>query len=121
MSAVAKSVGGAHRGLDMWLAQRASAVYMALFLPVFLFCAVSAPNLDYAGWRALFLPLGMKVAALLFVAALLAHAWIGLREIFIDYLHCPRCVPLRLALYFAVAVLYLGCLVWTVDILWSVR
>ncbi len=121
MSSVARSIGGAHRGLDMWLAQRASAVYMVLFLPVFLFCVLSAPELDYAGWRALFLPLGMKVAALLFVVALLAHAWIGLREIFIDYLHCSRCVSLRLALYFLVAVLYLACLVWAVDILWSVR
>lgn len=120
MSALAKNVGGAHRGLDMWLVQRASAVYMALFLPIFLFCALTGPELDYAGWRALFQPLGMKVAALLFVAALLAHAWIGLREIFIDYLHCPRCALLRLALYFAFAVLYLACLVWAVDILWSV-
>ena len=121
MSTFTRNVGGAHRGLDMWLAQRASAVYMALFLPVFLFCAMTGPALDYASWRALFLPLGMKVAALLFVAALLAHAWIGLREIFIDYLHCPRCVPLRLALYFLVALVYLACLAWAADILWSVR
>ncbi|MDP2833466.1 MAG: succinate dehydrogenase, hydrophobic membrane anchor protein [Pseudomonadota bacterium] len=116
-----RSVGGARRGLDMWLAQRAGAVYLALFLPVFLFCALSAPSLDYAGWRALFLPLGMKVAALLFVVALLLHAWIGLREIFIDYLHCARCTMLRLSLYFAFAVLYLACLVWAVDILWSIK
>lgn len=116
-----RTVGGAHRGLDMWLAQRLSAVYMALFLPIFLFCALTGPSLDYASWRALFQPLGMKVAALLFVAALLAHAWIGLREIFIDYLHCARCVLLRLSLYFAVAALYLACLLWAADILWSVK
>jgi len=116
-----RMVGGARRGLDMWLAQRASAVYMLLFLPIFLFCALTAPSLDYAGWHALFLPLGIKVAALLFVVALLLHAWIGLREIFIDYLHCARCTLLRLSLYFAVAVLYLACVVWAVDILWSVR
>ncbi len=116
-----RRVGGARRGLDMWLAQRAGAIYMALFLPLFLLLALAAPSLDYAGWRALFLPLGMKVATLLFFAALLAHAWIGLREIFIDYLHCARCVMLRLSLYFAVAALYLACLVWAADILWSVR
>jgi succinate dehydrogenase / fumarate reductase membrane anchor subunit len=115
-----KQAGGAHRGVDLWLAQRAGAVYMALFLPFFLAYALAGPHLDYAGWRALFLPLGMKVAVLLFLAALLAHAWIGLREIFIDYLHCARCAVPRLALYFAFAVLYLACLVWAVDILWSV-
>ena len=121
MSTLAKPAGGARRGLDMWLAQRASAVYMALFLAFFLACALASPGLDYPGWRALFLPLGMKVATLLFIAALLAHAWIGLREIFIDYLHCARCTLLRLTLYFAVAAVYLACLVWAADILWSVQ
>jgi succinate dehydrogenase / fumarate reductase membrane anchor subunit len=105
----------------MWLLQRASAVYMALFLPFFLVCAWFAGASDYAAWYGLFAPLVMKVAALLFVAALLAHAWVGLREIFIDYLHCARCTLPRLALYFAFAVLYLACLVWAADILWSVR
>lgn len=114
-------VGGARRGLDMWLVQRASAVALVLFLAYFLLCVLSAPTLDYAGWRGLFLPLSMKVGAFLFVASLLVHAWIGLREIFIDYLHCARCLLVRLGLYFAFAALYLGCLVWTVDILWSVK
>jgi succinate dehydrogenase / fumarate reductase membrane anchor subunit len=116
-----RNVAGAHRGLDMWLAQRASAVYLALFLPLFLIYSLAAPSLDFAGWRGLFLPLGAKVAGMLAVAAVLVHAWIGLREIFIDYLHCARCALLRLALYFGVAVAYLACLVWAVDILWSVR
>ena len=110
--------GGAHRGLDMWLVQRASAIYMALFLPLSLgWLAWQAP-LDYTSWRALFLPLGAKVAVLLFIVALLVHAWIGLREIFIDYVHA---LLARLALYFLFATLYGGCLAWAVDILWSVR
>ncbi len=116
-----RRVGGSRRGLDMWLLQRASAVYMALFLPIFLICVLCSGPVDHAVWHALFVPVLVKVATFLFVAAMLAHAWIGLREIFIDYLHCARCTLLRLALYFAFAVLYLACLVWTVDILWSVR
>jgi succinate dehydrogenase / fumarate reductase, membrane anchor subunit len=116
-----RRVGGSHRGLDMWLLQRASAIYMALFLPIFLIIALTAGPLDFAVWHGLFESLAMKVASLLFIAAMLAHAWIGLREIFIDYLHCASCTLLRLALYFAFAALYLACLVWAVDILWSVR
>ena len=116
-----RRVGGAHRGLDMWLVQRASALYMALFLPAFVVCAVSAAPMDFMAWRNVFQPIWMKVATLLFVASLLTHAWIGLREIFIDYMHCRRCVLLRLALYFGFAVLYLGCLAWAIDILWSVK
>jgi succinate dehydrogenase / fumarate reductase membrane anchor subunit len=116
-----RRVGGSHRGLDMWLLQRASAIYMALFLPVFLLYVLIAGPLDFVVWHGLFKPMVIKAASLLFVAAMLAHAWIGLREIFIDYLHCTGCTLLRLALYFAFAVFYLACLVWTVDILWSVR
>lgn len=112
-----RQVSGSHRGLDMWLLQRASSVYIALFLPAFLvFALVNAP-LDHAVWSGLFVPLAMKVSALLFIAAVLAHAWIGLREIFIDYVHF---LLLRLALYFVFGALYLACLVWSVDILWSV-
>jgi len=113
-----RRVGGARRGLDMWLVQRASALYMLLFLPVFLARAWLAGPLDYLVWRGLFEPVAVKVAVLLFVAALLAHAWIGLREILIDYLHAL--VP-RLALYFLFATLYLGCLAWSVDILWAMK
>lgn len=109
--------GGARRGLDMWLVQRASAVYMALFLPAFLAWVLGQPVLDYGAWRGLFQPLAGKLAVLLFVGALLLHAWIGLREILIDYLHHTLA---RLGLYFLFATLYLACLAWGADILWSV-
>jgi succinate dehydrogenase / fumarate reductase membrane anchor subunit len=111
-------VAGAHRGLDIWLLQRASALVLAIGLPAFLIYAASQPVLDYAAWRSLFLPLPAKVGGLLCIVAVLVHAWIGLREIFIDYVHH---LGLRLMLYFAFGVLYLGCLVWAVDILWGVK
>ncbi len=113
-----RRTGGARRGLDMWLTQRASAAYMALFIPLFIVLAWNAAPLDYPAWRGLFAPLPMKLGTLLFVVCLLVHAWIGLREIFIDYVHV---LPLRLALYFAFWTAYAACLVWTVDILWSVN
>lgn len=113
-----RRVGGARRGLDLWLVQRASALYMAGFIPVFLACALAAGPLDFHAWRGLFQPLAGKVGTLLFLAAMLVHAWIGVREVCIDYVHAL--VP-RLGLYFLFATVYLGCLVWGVDILWSVR
>jgi succinate dehydrogenase / fumarate reductase membrane anchor subunit len=115
-----KTVGGAHRGLGIWLLQRASAVVMVLYLPLFLIYALDQEPLDYAGWQALFNSLAARVSTLLFAAALLLHAWIGMREVVIDYVHCPRCLLPRLALYFGFGLLYLACLVWMVDILWSV-
>ncbi len=112
-----RTAGGAHRGLGPWLWQRACALWMALFLPAFMLWALAQGPLDYPAWRGLFEPLAAKVGVLLFVAALLLHAWIGLREVLIDYLH-P--LALRLPLYFLFALLYAGCLIWAADILWRV-
>jgi succinate dehydrogenase hydrophobic anchor subunit len=44
-----------------------------------------------------------------------------MREVFIDYVHCARCLLPRLVLNFTFGVLYLACLVWAADILWSVK
>ncbi|PIV88026.1 MAG: succinate dehydrogenase, hydrophobic membrane anchor protein [Hydrogenophilales bacterium CG17_big_fil_post_rev_8_21_14_2_50_63_12] len=112
-----RNASGARRGLNHWLLARASAAYMALFLPIFFVYACQG-GLDYAAWRGLFLPVFVKVAVLLFAVALLAHAWIGLREIFIDYVH-P--LFLRLSLVFLFGVVYAACLIWAVAILWSLK
>ncbi len=111
-----RKVGGAHRGLGLWLAQRASALWMALFLPAFLIYAAAQGGMDYAAWRGLFEPVFAKVTAWLFAAALFTHAWLGLREILIDYVH-P--LALRLPLYLLFALAYAGCLVWAAAILWG--
>jgi succinate dehydrogenase membrane anchor subunit len=111
-----RNVGGAHRGLNLWLVQRVSALWIGLFLPAFLIYAAAQGGLDYVAWRGLFQPAAVKVAAWLFAAALFVHAWVGLREIFIDYVH-P--LAIRLPLYFLFALVYGGCLVWAAAILWG--
>ncbi len=110
-----RTATGARHGTGMWLMQRASAVLMALFLPLFLAYVLWQGPHDYASWRALFAPLAAKVGVLLCAAAMLVHGWIGLREILIDYVHR---LSLRLSLYLLFAVLHLACLVWAADILW---
>ena len=111
-------VAGAHRGLNAWLIQRASALVLAIGLPTFLVYLACHPVVDYAAWRSLFAPLSVKIGALLCILALLAHAWIGLREVFIDYV---KPLGLRMVMYFGFGVLYLACLIWAVDILWGVK
>jgi len=111
-----RNVGAARRGLNLWLVQRASAVLMVLAMLGFVLFACPGGTLDYAGWQAVFQPMAVKVLVLLFVASLLAHAWV--REVMIDYVHPLK---LRLPLYFLFATLYLACLVWAADILWSVK
>ncbi len=108
---------GARRGLLSWLLARLSAGVMAVFVPLFLAYAAHQAPLDYPAWRGLFAPLPIKLASLLFVAALLLHAWIGLREIFLDYV---RPLLLRLFLYLVAAAAYGACLAWAAHILWEV-
>lgn len=112
-----RHAGGARSGLTIWLLQRASAVWMALVLPVLFVCIALGEPLTYASWVAIFEPVWAKLAVLLTVAALLVHAWIGVREVLMDYV---RILSLRLPLLFVFLVAGLLCFAWAAHILWSV-
>ena len=75
------------QGLRTWLLQRMSAVYMVLYI-VFAFgwLVVNAP-IKFIDWHSLFANPLINILTQLFIYLLLAHAWIGVRDIFIDYVH----------------------------------
>jgi succinate dehydrogenase / fumarate reductase membrane anchor subunit len=109
---------GAHYGLKDWLLQRLTALVMAAFTLLALGIALWNGGIDYALWKALFANGAWKLAAFLFMVALLYHAWIGARDIFMDYIK-PVGVRLTLQLLsVAVLISYLG---WTIQILWGAR
>lgn len=112
-----KSATGSHTGTGTWLVQRASAVLLALALPGLAFYFLTALPLDFAGWQALFAPLWLRVLLLLTAAALALHAWVGMRDIFMDYV---RSTGARLVLYLAVILTLAGCVAWLAATLWSV-
>ncbi|MCX8004992.1 MAG: succinate dehydrogenase, hydrophobic membrane anchor protein [Burkholderiaceae bacterium] len=111
-------VVGAHYGLKDWVAQRVTALLLAaytLLLAILAFASAGAAT--YEGWAGLFAPTWMKVATLVAIVALAYHAWIGVRDIFMDYL---KPVWLRLTAYVG-AVLWLAfCALWAAQILWRV-
>jgi succinate dehydrogenase / fumarate reductase membrane anchor subunit len=113
---VTREVIGAHYGLRDWLAQRVTAVVMAVYTLLVLVALAGLPSLDYQHWRALWeLPL-MRFATVLAALSLLLHAWVGVRNIFMDYV---KPVWLRLTLH-AAAILWLAwCGAWVVQILWG--
>ncbi len=113
---VDRAVTGAHYGLRDWLAQRVTAVLMAFYTLVFLGTVLASPQIDFDGWRQLFAPQWMKLATLLFLVSLYLHAWVGVRNIFMDYV---KSSSLRLVLYvivIAALVVYTG---WSAQILWG--
>lgn len=115
---VGRTLVGAHYGLGDWLVQRISAVVMALYTLLWLAIAVYRGGVDYALWQALFANGLFRVATLLFWLALLWHAWVGMRDVWMDYL---RPVALRLTVEALTAVVLLGYAGWLVDILWGAR
>ena len=114
---VKREVVGAHYGLRDWLAQRVTAIVMATYTLLIAGLLLAAPAVDYLYWRQLFAPQWMKSATLLFVLSVYLHAWIGMRNIVMDYI---KNGAVRLALYvlvIAALVVYTG---WAVQILWSI-
>ena len=69
----------------------------------------------YAAWKTLFAHEWMRFASFLFAASVLIHAWIGMRNIWMDYV---KHAGLRLALQIATILWLVGCAGWAMQILW---
>lgn len=109
-------VVGAHYGVGSFLAQRLTAVILAAFTLV-LIVRVFMSGAGYEGWSTLFVPVWFKLLTLVAVFALAFHAWVGVRDIWMDYVK-PTWVRLTLQ---TLTVLWLAaCALWSVQILWSV-
>ena len=108
-------VVGAHYGLGSWIAQRITAIVIALYILFMVAVLLRAGPIDYASWKALFEHGWMRVATLLFAVSLAWHSWIGLRDILMDY---ARPDSFRFALQVVSILLVAVYLGWTVQILW---
>jgi succinate dehydrogenase / fumarate reductase membrane anchor subunit len=109
---------GAHYGLKDWLVQRVTAVLMALYTLLVLAIALWNGGIDHALWKSLFASGAFRLASFLFMVALLYHAWIGVRDIYMDYI---KPVGLRLALEVATVAVLVAYLGWTIQLLWGVK
>jgi len=112
---VNRVIVGAHYGLKDWLAQRVTAVVMLVYTVVFLLALPRA--ITHASWKALFAQEWMRLATFLFVASVLIHAWIGVRNIWMDYV---KHTGLRLAAQIATILWLAGCAGWAMQILWRI-
>lgn len=108
-------VVGAHYGLRDWLAQRVTAVLMALFTVVLLAQVLMPGELGYDRWAAIFSQQWMKVLTFVTILSLTYHAWVGVRDIWMDYI---KPVGIRLALQVFSIVWLLGCAGWAIQVLW---
>lgn len=112
---VKRLVVGAHYGTRDWLAQRITAVIMAVYTLIALLLFVSRSPFTYEAWKGLFTQGWMRIATLLFAISLAWHAWVGVRDILMDY---AKHDGLRLALQVLTVLLLAGYVSWAIEILW---
>jgi len=112
---VNRLVVGAHYGMRDWLAQRITAALMVVYTLVLAVVLLRGQPLTYSLWRDLFANGAMRVATLLFALSLGWHAWVGARDILMDYIKHDG---LRLALQILTLLLIAAYLGWTMQILW---
>lgn len=110
-------VVGAHYGMRDWLAQRLTAILMAVFTIVLLVSFLTGQNFTYEGWAGLFARQWFKLFTMVTFFGMFYHAWVGIRDIWMDYI---KPVGLRLTLQSLTILWLLACAAWTVQILWSV-
>jgi len=110
-------VVGAHYGLTEWLLQRVTAVIMIIFTVVLLAVYLIYGNASYEGWASLFANQLMKILTFLTLASLFYHAWVGVRDIWMDYIGSAG---LRLALQTLTVLWLFGCTAYAAQILWRV-
>lgn len=107
----------AYHCLRDWLFQRISGAVMALYSLMWLVIIFTQPMGDYATWQALFGTWWMKLTSLIFLMSLLYHAWLGVRDISMDYIPMPQ---IRKGFQIVVMSSLLLYGAWGVQVLWSV-
>lgn len=99
-------------GLMAWIIQRVTAVYLGLFLAYLLIHFTFQAPADHAALHAWVTQPLVSGALLLFIPVLLVHAWVGIRDVLIDYVH-P--LGLRLGLLSLFAFVFLASGLWALK------
>jgi len=109
-------VVGAHYGLRDWLAQRVTAALMALFTVLLLAQVIfSKGPIGYDKWAGIFSAQWMKVLTFTVIIALLYHVWVGMRDIWMDYV---KPASIKLVLNVFTIVWLVACAGWGIQVLW---
>jgi len=104
-------------GLRAWTWQRLSGLWLALFTPVLLWRLLWAPPADYPAWHGWVARPAITLGLILYLAALCMHAWVGGRDILMDYVSHPGA---RLALLGGLAAVLIACALGGLGILYRI-
>lgn len=100
--------------LTGWVVQRASAVYMLVFMLIAVTSLAVHPRSTFLEWSAWVHSPIVSACSALFFLGLCCHMWVGLRDVFLDY---ARPALLRRALLVLLAAVLLGLAGWATTVL----
>jgi succinate dehydrogenase / fumarate reductase, membrane anchor subunit len=101
-------------GFRAWVFQRITAVYLAMYTLFLLVIFLFYPPASYAEWKELVANPAFNISLLFCAFFLLLHAWVGVRDIIIDYIH-P--LMIRVVALTIMALVLIGSGLWTAKFL----
>ena len=115
MTTTSKKSNNALKG---WLGQRITAAVMAAFtLIVLLQVIFNKGAMGYDNWAGIFSSQWMKALTFVVILGLAYHVWLGMKEIYMDYI---KPVSVRLTAQVLTVVWLAGCAGWAIQVLWRV-
>ena len=105
-------------GLRPWLLQRLTALYLLVYTAYMVIYWSFYNTIAYESWKQWLLADINQILLGLFYLAVLIHAWVGIRDVLLDYI---KPFMLRLMLLFAVATFLIGSGFWLIKILMMVN
>ena len=106
-----------------WYIQRVSAVVLATYTVVVFAWVLLHGGFNYEQWLSFMMTLPMKIFSLLAILGLVVHAWIGMWQVFTDYVTTrhmgPSASGLRIVLTSAVIVAVFVYAIWAIQIFWA--
>ncbi len=112
---VNRKIVGAHYGLKDWLAQRITGVMMAIYAVLMAVALVSGAGSSHESWKE-FMSCGLvRFASFLFIVSLCWHAWVGVRDIWMDYI---QPAGIKLVMHVLTLSALIGYAGWATQIIW---
>jgi len=100
-------------GLGAWVWQRLSALYLAVFVIYLIGNFLNLDRFDHATWVAWVSHPVNNILMIIGFCMLVVHAWIGIKDVIMDYIH-P--VVVRAVVMMLFALILLLCLVWALRV-----
>jgi len=113
-----KDIGSAHGGISDWYWQRLSAVVLAVLLPLplLLLTGVYGGYIDQPGLQQILSHLLSHLLSTILIAALVIHAYTGLKVMIEDYVHVAG---MRGVLIGVMLVLMFTFSIWWLAMIWA--